>query len=198
AEDRLAALAAAGVAVPPLSTTQRLDRAERLLKGGVPKTASDEAQRIADESGDAGIAVRALRIVADALARMRRYETAAHTLGVVADRVAADRRAAVRLEQARLLRRAGPRAKAPTVLTPRGNASREPEAAEAGYLKGEMLEDMDRLAEAAGTYRAVASRYPTRNVAGQALWRLGWIAYLSGDLAGAEQAWSRVSEIPGG
>src|SRR5262245_58168122 len=116
AEDRLAALAAAGVAVPPLSTTQRLDRAERLLKGGVPKTASDEAQRIADESGDAGIAVRALRIVADALARMRRYETAAHTLGVVADRVAADRRAAVRLEQARLLRRAGQRAKALTVL----------------------------------------------------------------------------------
>src|SRR5262249_35692838 len=111
AEDRLAALAAAGVAVPPLSTTQRLDRAERLLKGGVPKTASDEAQRIADESGDAGIAVRALRIVADALARMRRYETAARTLGVVADRVAADRRAAVRLEQARLLRRAGQRVK---------------------------------------------------------------------------------------
>jgi soluble lytic murein transglycosylase len=198
AEDRLAALAAAGIAMPPLSTAQRLDRAERLLKGGVPKTASDEAQRIADESGDAGIAVRALRIVADASARLRRYEMAARTLALVADRVAPERRPGVKLEQARLLRRAGQRAKALAMLTSVENSPTESEAAEAGYLKGEMLEDMDRLTEAASTYRTLASRYRARNVAGLALWRLGWIAYLSGDLGGAEQAWTRVSEIPGG
>ncbi|OLB99027.1 MAG: hypothetical protein AUH30_06470 [Candidatus Rokubacteria bacterium 13_1_40CM_68_15] len=198
AEDRLAALAAAGIAIPPLSTTQRLDRAERLLKGGVPKTASDEAQRIADEAGDPGVVVRALRIVADSSARLGRYEIAARTLTVVADRVAPERRPAIRLEQARLLRRAGQRAKALAVLTQVEGAPTESEAAEAGYLKGETLEDMDRHVEAAATYRALASRYPTRNVAGLALWRLGWIAYLRGDLPGAEQAWVRVGEIPGG
>ncbi len=198
AEDRLVALAAAGIAIPPLSTTQRLDRAERLLKGNVPKTASDEAQRIADESGDAGVVVRALRIVADASARLGRYETAARTLALVADRVSPEQRAAVRLEQARLLRRAGQRAKALAVLTSVEGSPTESEAAEAGYLKGETLEDMDRRDDAAATYRALVSRYPTRNVAGFALWRLGWIAYLSGDLRGAEQAWTRVGEIPRG
>src|SRR5207245_1606893 len=71
-------------------------------------------------------------------------------------------------------------------------------AAEAGYLKGQTLEDMDRRDDAVATYRALASRYPARNVAGLALWRLGWIAYLRGDLGGAEQAWTRVGEIPGG
>ena len=191
-------LAAAGVAVPPLSTTQRLDRAERLLKGGVPKTASDEAQRIADESGDTGVVVRALRIVADASARLGRYELAARTLALVADRVSPNRRPAVKLEQARLLRRAGQRAKALTVLTSVEGAPTESEAAEAGYLKGETLNDMDRHGEAADTYRALAARYPTRHVAGLALWRLGWIAYLRGDLRAAEQAWARVDEIPGG
>jgi len=198
AEDRLAALAAAGIAIPPLSTMQRLDRAERLLKGGVPKTASDEAQRIADEAGDASIGVRALRIVADASARLGRNELAARTLGLVADRIAPERRPAVRLEQARLLRRAGQRAKALAVLTSVEGASTESEAAEAGYLKGQTLEDMDRRDDAVATYRALASRYPARNVAGLALWRLGWIAYLRGDLHGAEQAWTRVAEIPGG
>ncbi len=187
AEDRLAALAAAGITIPPLSTMQRLDRAERLLKGGVPKTASDEAQRIADEAGDASIGVRALRIVADASARLGRNELAARTLGVVADRSAPERRPAVRLEQARLLRRAGQRAKALAVLTSVEGASTESEAAEAGYLKGQTLEDMDRRDDAVATYRALASRYPARNVAGLALWRLGWIAYLRGDLGRAQE-----------
>src|SRR5262249_58335269 len=143
-------------------------------RAGVPKRAWDEAKGTGDKSADRGIAVRALRIVADALARLRRYEMAARTLGVVADRVAPERRPAVRLEQARLLRRAGQRAKALAMLTSVENSPTESEAAEAGYLKGEMLEDMDHLAEAASTYRSVASRYPTRNVAGQALWRPRW------------------------
>src|SRR5947207_2168605 len=171
AQDRLAALAAAGITIPPLSTMQRLDRAERLLKGGVPKTASDEAQRIADEAGDASIGVRALRIVAEASARLGRNELAARTLGLVADRIAPERRPAVRLEQARLLRRAGQRAKALAVLTSVESASTESEAAEAGYLKGQTLEDMDRRDDAVATYRALASRYPARNVAGLALLR---------------------------
>jgi len=198
AGDRLVALAAAGVPTPPLSMTQRLDRAERLLKGGVPKTASDEAQRIADEAADPGVVVRALRIVADASARLGRYEVAARTLELVAVRVSPARRPAVRLEQARLLRRAGQRAKALAALALVEGTTTESEAAEAGYLKGEMLEDMDRSVEAAGAYRALAARYPMRHVAGLALWRLGWIAYLRGDLRAAEQAWDRVGEIPGG
>src|SRR5256885_16245818 len=74
--------------MPPLSLAERIDRAERLLRGGVPKTARDEAERIADEAGDAGIVVRALRVVGDAAARLGRYEAAAKALEAAAPRAA--------------------------------------------------------------------------------------------------------------
>ena len=62
---------------PPLTIDQRLDRAERLLRGGVPKTAADEAERIVTEVRDPSIVVRALRIVADGAQRLGRHEAAA-------------------------------------------------------------------------------------------------------------------------
>ena len=198
AGDRLVALAAAGIATPELSIGQRLDRAERLLKGGVPKTASDEAQRIADEARDPGVVVRALRVVADASQRLGRYEVAARALDAAAGRVAPERRPALKLEQARLLRRAGQNAKALEVLASLEAARTESEAAGAAYLKGQVLEEMDRTVEAAGTYRALATKYPARDVAGSAMWRLGWLAYLRGDVAAAEKSWRRVTELPGG
>src|SRR6185369_13174838 len=74
AADRLGVLAAAGTAVPALTIDQRIDRAERLLRGGVPKTAADEAERIATEARDPSIIVRALRIVADGAQRLGRPE----------------------------------------------------------------------------------------------------------------------------
>src|SRR3989454_359576 len=55
ASDRLGVLVSGGTPLPPLSMAERIDRAERLLRGGVPKTAGDEAERIADEARDAGI-----------------------------------------------------------------------------------------------------------------------------------------------
>src|SRR5207244_4880472 len=100
ASDRLAALAAAGVRVPQLSIAQRVDRAERLLRGGVPKTASDEAERIAGETRDAGLAVRALKIVADASQRLGRNDLAARALELAVGRASADRKPGLRLEQA--------------------------------------------------------------------------------------------------
>ena len=80
ASDRLAVLAAGGTPVPALTMRQRLDRAERLLRGGVPKTASDEAERIAIESHDPSIVVRALRVVADGARKLGQYEAASRAL----------------------------------------------------------------------------------------------------------------------
>ena len=57
---------------------------------------------------------------------------------------------------------------------------------------------MGRGAEAVNAYRAVAARYPNRDVAGDALWHSGLTAYAAGNLRVAEQAWSRLTEIPGG
>ena len=101
-----------GLPVPALTIDQRVDRAERLLRGGVPKTAVDEAERIASEARDPSIVVRALRVVADGAHRLGRHEAAAKALALAIPRVASERQGAMRLEQARLLLRAGQRDRA--------------------------------------------------------------------------------------
>ncbi|OLC36160.1 MAG: hypothetical protein AUH81_08680 [Candidatus Rokubacteria bacterium 13_1_40CM_4_69_5] len=198
ATERLAALAAAGVRVPELLIDQRLQRAERLLSGGVPKMAAEEAERIAKETRDSGIAVRALRIVADASQKMGRYEAAARALELAAARAPADRRSGLLLEQARLWRRAGQRERALTVLAGVEARGAEGEVAEALCLKGRTLEELDRQTQAVSAYKTVAARSPARAVACEALWRLGWLEYLRGDARAAEQTWLRLIELPGG
>src|SRR5439155_409963 len=91
----------------PLSMAGRIARAGRLLRGGVPKTAGDEAERIADEARDAGIVVRALRVVGDAAARLGRYEAGARALEAAARHAPADQQPRLRIDQARFLIRAG-------------------------------------------------------------------------------------------
>lgn len=198
ASDRLGALAVAGVPIPGFSLSERLERAERLLRGGVPQTAADEAERIASESRDAGLAVRALRVVAGASERLRRYGVAARALEMAAARAPADRKPGLQFDQARMLLRAGQREPALKLLGVVAAKGTEAEAAEATYLKGRVLDDLNRQGEAAAAYRAVAAKYRSREVAGTALWRLGWMEYLRGDVRAAERSWTRLAEIPGG
>jgi CDP-diacylglycerol--glycerol-3-phosphate 3-phosphatidyltransferase len=195
AMDQLAALAAEGVTVPPLTLDQRLSRAERLLRGGVAKTAGDEAQRIAGEARDPSIVVRALRVVADAAQRLGRYEAAAAALSLAVPRVPPERQTALRLEEARLLLRAGKRERALEILGRIAGTASEADASEALWLRGRAHEDAQRPAEAAAAYRELVKRYPKREVAGAALWRLGWTAYLKGDRREAAQQWSRLSAV---
>jgi soluble lytic murein transglycosylase len=202
ASDRLAALSRAGVRVPALSVQQRLDRAERLLRGGVPQAAADEADRIASVAQEPGLVVRALRVVAEASARLGRPEVAARALELAVARAPADRRPALQLDQARLLLRAGGQkdsgVKALAILATVASTGGDAEASEAMYLRARLFEDLRRDADAEETYRALAARFPAREVAGSALWRLGWVAYLRGDVRQAEQTWRRLSEVPGG
>ncbi|HEU4369790.1 MAG TPA: transglycosylase SLT domain-containing protein [Methylomirabilota bacterium] len=197
ATDRLAVLAATGTPMPPLTLDQRLDRAERLLRGGVPKTAADEAQRIAGEARDPSIVVRALRVVADGARRLGRYEAAASALALAIPRAPAERQAGLRLEEARLLIRAGRRERALEILGRIASTGSEADAAEALWLRARTLEDAQRPVEATAAYRALATRYPKREVAGDALWRLGWSAYLRGDAREAAGHWSRLAQVSG-
>jgi soluble lytic murein transglycosylase len=188
----------AGVPVPALTMTERVDRAERMLRGGVARTAFDEAERVTQQTKDAGLTNRALRIMADAAQRMNRHETAARTLETLIARVSAERRNGLRLEQGRLWVRAGQRERALLVFATVEGSGTEAEVAEAIFLKGRTLDELDRPAPAATAYRAVATRFPAREPAGAALWRLGWLEYLRGDIPGAARSWLRVAEIPGG
>jgi soluble lytic murein transglycosylase len=198
AGDRLAALARGGMRIPELSLTQRLDRAERLSKGGVPQAAVDEAERIASETKDTPVAVRALRIVADAAQRMKKWDVAARALSMAVARAPSAQRPTLLLEQARLTARGKqPERALPIYATVVANGT-EAEAAEAAYARARILDDLDRDGEAATAYRNVATRYPAREVAGASLWRLGWIAWAGGRTREAGDAWVRLTEIPGG
>ena len=198
ANDRLSALARAGVRIPELTLTQRLDRAERLLKGGVAQTAADEAERIAHEASDAPAALRALRIVAEAAQRLGRYELGARALDLAVGRASKAQKPSLQLEQARLLMRTKQRARALSILATVAATGNEADAAEAGYQRARLLDDMGQEVEAAGAYRAVATRYATREVAGAALWRLGWLAYVRGKAREAGDAWNKLGEVAGG
>src|SRR5215475_8539630 len=57
---------------------------------------------------------------------------------------------------------------------------------------------MNRTSAAASAYRALVARYPGREVAGSALWRLGWISFLAGDAKTAEQTWKQLSTAASG
>jgi soluble lytic murein transglycosylase len=221
AADRIAVLQAAGVRLPPLTAAQRVDRAERLLRAGVPDGAMAEAQSIVDDTKEGVVVTRALRVVADSARNLRRYDVAARTLGLVIDRASAERRPGLRIEQARLYVRAKDPARALAALDSTLVSGTEAEKAEALYLKGLVLEDQARDAgqarareadtkaqrrelelkatrlesEAIAAYRLVASNHPTREAAAASLWRLGWLAYEKRDTHGAQKSWSRLIEL---
>jgi soluble lytic murein transglycosylase len=64
-------------------------------------------------------------------------------------------------------------------------------------MRARALEDAQRPAEAIAVYRTLAKRYPKREVAGGALWRLGWHAYLKGDARVAAQQWDKLVDATG-
>jgi soluble lytic murein transglycosylase len=194
AEDRLGELAAAGIAVPSLSLAERLDRAERLLKSGVPRTAADEARQVVDEAPESAMLVRALRVVADATARLGRHEAAARALELAVPHAAPGQRHRLRLDQARLLLRAGQRQRAETLLARVIADAPEAEAAEALYQRARALDDAQRTKEAAAVYRTLVARFGGREVAAAARWRLGWLAWLRGDPREAAAQWDKVAD----
>ncbi|TMF83735.1 MAG: tetratricopeptide repeat protein, partial [Chloroflexi bacterium] len=206
ASDRIVALEASGIRLPPLTPGQRIDRAERLLRANVPDVAMGEAERIVDEVKDGGIVTRALRVIVESARRLNRYDVAARTLGLMIDRSPAERRPALKLEQARLYVRAADRrsdragrteltGRALTGLDAVAGRGSDADKAEALFLKARVLEDLNREPEAIAAYRAVAAQFPSREAAAASLWRLGWLAYVKRDVPGAQKSWTRLAEL---
>ena len=195
ASDRIAALQAGGVRLPPLTAAQRVARAERLLKANVPDVALSEAQTIADEVKEGATVTRALRVVADSARNLRRYDVAARTMGLLVDRSSAERRPGLKLEQARLYVRAKDPARALATIDSIAGAGTEGEKAESLYLKARVLEDLNRDAEAVTAYRAVATQFPSREAAAASLWRLGWLSWVKRDATSAQKSWTRLAEL---
>ncbi len=197
AADRLAALAAAGQTVPPFTAAERLARARRLLRGGQPSQAIEEADHVVADAREDDLAVRALRVAADAARRLGRWEFAARALGLVAARGPAERKPALQLERGRLLARAGQRKEALALLDEAAATGGPAEASDALYQRARLLEDADKPKAAIDAYRAVVAKYATREVGAASRWRLGWLAWLDGDVRGADEQWTRLA-APGG
>src|SRR5204862_15178 len=126
-----------------------------------------EAEAIAADASEPGIALRALRVVADASQRLGRYDVAAKAIEMALKRAPADKRAGLQLEQARVFSRAGDREKdkqkaralkekALSAFFAVMSSGLEAEGSEAAYLRARLLDDMGRGAEAVNAYRAVA------------------------------------------
>jgi len=192
AADRLAALEAAGLTPAPLTLEERVERADRLVRGGVAQTAIDEAERIVAEARESAVSLRALRVIADGARKLGRYETAARALEQAVARAPAVEQPALQLERGKLLERAGQPQKALVALDAAATGG-DAEASEALYRRAEILDDLDRREEAATAYRAVVARYPSREVGAKARWRLGWLAWLAGDARGAAEEWTRLT-----
>ena len=190
AEDRLQALAQAGVTLPPLAPGDEAVTAEENFRRYLEIT-TRIWNRIEGDSG----ALRRLRELTTA--RQRRYEAAAAVLEEALARAPDEGRPALALERGRLLYRADKSREALAALEGVDD-SQEAEAAEAEYLRGLVQEDTGQLAEAALAWERTVARYPGREIAASALWRLGWLAYLAHDWPGAADRWTRLRELAGG
>ena len=103
----------------------------------------------------------------------------------------------MRLEEAQLLLRAGQREPAFEILAKVAAGGSEADAAEALWMRARALDDAQRPVEAIAAYRTLVTRYPKREIAGAALWRLGWHAYLKGDASAAAQQWGKLVDATG-
>ncbi|MEK6666438.1 MAG: transglycosylase SLT domain-containing protein [candidate division NC10 bacterium] len=199
AGDRVQALAAAGVRLPPPTQPELMDRAERLLAGGLLSAARQEAEALLVELPDPELTLRGLRVMTGGWRRGGQYDVAQRA----ADRALADapveRRPPLLLDLARLQQRAGAREGALATLA---RLAREHPAAlevpDALLQSGRLLEDTGRPAEAEALYRRLAADFAVRDAAGAALWRLAWLAYLRADLPAAAAEFGRLAALPAG
>ena len=199
AGDRVQALAGAGVRLPPPIQPALMDRAERLLAGGLLSAARQEAEALLVELPDPDLTHRGLRVMTGSWRRGGQYDVAQRA----AERALADapleRRPPLLLELGRFQQRVGAREGALATLA---RLTREhaaaPEIPDALLQSGRVLEDAGRPAEAEALYRRLAADFADHDAAGPALWRLAWLAYLRADLPTAAAEFGRLAALPAG
>ena len=198
AAQQLRVLTDRGLAGPPPSARERVERAERLLIAGHGELAQSEAEALLSDGLAPGLQGPALRIVFEVSRRAGRYEAAKATITRALSSLPPESRRSWLLELARLQK---PRSRDQALAT-LDKLVREypksPEAAEALLLKGRLLEEGSRVPAAQTTYRKLVDGYPEEVETAAALWRLGWIDWFGGGYAEAARSWSRILAIRGG
>lgn len=199
AADQIALLAQGGVILPAPTPEERLGRAERLLAESSLAAAKEEARALLAENLGPALALRAWSVVAQSAQRGGRYGEAAEAVTNSLALAPARRRPGLLLALGRLYHQAG----SPQLAL--GTADRlirefpqAREVARAQILRGRLFEETGRTQEAVGAYQQVTTEFPEAGAAAEALWRLGWLAYLGGDFPGAAQEFARLAALPAG
>lgn len=199
AGDRVRALAAAGARLPLPTQPELMDRAERLLVGGLLPAARQEAEALLVELPDPELTLRGLRVMTSGWRRGGQYDVAQRAADRALADAPVDRRPPLLLELGRLQQRVGAREGALATLA---RLTREHpatlEVPDALLQSGRLLEDAGRPAEAEALYRRLAADFSDRDAAGAALWRLAWLAYLRADLPAAAAEFGRLAALPAG
>jgi len=189
---QLKALAAGGVTVPTPTQADRVGRAERLLAAGLLERARLDAEALVAEQPPAELRERALRVLMNASRRLGRDDEALAAANDGLSLAPAERRPAWLLELARLRQRRDRDAALATLDRLVRDHPRSEQAAEALFVKAEMLEAAGRAADAEKVYVKLAADYPDEESAATALWRLGWSAWFRGNLVETTSRWSRL------
>ena len=195
---QLRVLGERGFAGPAPTARERVERAERLLAARLGESAKSEAEALATDEIPADLRGRALRIILDVSRRAGRHDAALATVNRALGSLPEPRRAPWLLELARLQQRRKGNLASSTLDKLVAEHPKSPEAAEALFLKAQLLEGAGRVPGAQAVYATLAASYPDQEEAGKALWRLGWLAWFQGAYAEAVGTWSRILTIRGG
>jgi len=191
----LRALEARGLHVAPLTSVQRVERAERLAAAGVGDQARTEADAALAERPPVDVALRALRVVVDGARRSGRDDVAlaAATRGLGLS--PADKRAPWLLESAKIQQRKNRDGALAAVDRLAADFPKSPEVPEALLLKARLLESGPDPKAAEAAYLRLAHGYPESEEGLRAAWRLGWLSWLRGDYSEAAERWGRIPGI---
>jgi soluble lytic murein transglycosylase len=198
AGQEIEALAGRGVTVPAPTRRERVERAERLLAGGLGDKARSEADALLAEGLPAELQGAALQVVFEASRRAGRYDTAQATVSRALSSLAPAARPAWLLDLARLHKPRNRDLAMATLDRLIREYPKSPEASEALLLKGRLLEEGDKAKEAEASYRKLVDAHPDGAEVAAGLWRLGWLSWFRRAYADASGAWSRLLAIRGG
>jgi len=195
---QLLVLADQGLAGPPPSARERVERAERLLAAGLGERAKNEAESLLAGKVPPDLEARLLKIVLEASRRAGRTDAAAAAINRALALLPPDHRAPWLLELARSQKRRNREMALATLDKLAREYPKRPEAAEALLMKARLLEAASRVADAQAEYVKLAAQYPDEGAAGEALWRLGWVTWFRGAYGETAVWWARIFAIRGG
>lgn len=192
AVERQRALAATGLASPPMTPRERVERAERLLAVGQAGPARTEADALLAENPPTDVALPALRVVMESARRSGRTEDALRAVDRAIALAPAERRAPWLMDRARLVQARTPDQALAALDRVVREHPRSPDAPVALLMRAQILERSGAPADVAGAYQRVVAEFPDADESGAALWRLGWLAWFRGALPDAAQTWLRL------